>query len=293
MVAFANPVPQAVIRPPGSPPIIGDFRVICDFACHMARTPPKQGIDISDGTCGKPVLAMAPGKVSFIKYGVIGSTLSADASIVLVDFGNGYKQGAGHLKIRSGLAVGQQVPEGYQLGTIDKIGANACHLHGGMKQLINGVWVEIDWWPLLRQNGATEETDMTPIPPGKFVQLDDKKTSVSNNGKGANFRAERVLPPDPRATVLEVYPDGTAFVPLMQADDGSPAGGATPTRWYAGFGVNKAGFAIFGWFHSSVLATLQDDLPAGGHTDAELMAAAALARANGISDAGNAALAVK
>jgi hypothetical protein len=292
MVAFGNPVPQAVIRPMGSPLIVGSFRVVCDFACHMARSNPIPGIDIGDGTCGKPVLAMKAGKVSYIRPGTVGATTSDKASIVRIEHGvlsdgADYESGYGHLAIRAGLTVDQVVPEGYQLGTVDKIGATTCHLHGGMKR--NGV--EIDWWPLLRQNGATEDDQMIPIPPGKFLELVNKQTSVIVDK--ANLRAERLLPPDPRGTVLAAYPKGTVFHPNLQADDGSPAGGATPTRWYYGPALDSRGYQIVGWMHSSVVGPLTDIVPAGGHTDAELMAAAALARANGISDAALAAAAVK
>jgi murein DD-endopeptidase MepM/ murein hydrolase activator NlpD len=154
MVAFANPV-NGLIAAKGVAHPVGTFVVTSTFADHVAsgRAP---GVDIGNGGCGAPVIAMQAGTVSYIRLGTVGATTSDKASIVLVKHPNGWTTGYAHLKIRSGLALGQAVPEGYQLGTVDKIGATACHLHFGVKDLS---YVEVDGWPLLRQNGAIDEDD--------------------------------------------------------------------------------------------------------------------------------------
>jgi len=261
MVAFSNPV-QGLIRPPGSPVIVGSFRVTSTFTEHVASGR-GAGIDIGNAQCGSPVLAMKAGRISLVYPGKVGSTASADASIVRVDHGvldDGarYENGVAHLRIRAGLAVDQIVPEGYQLGTIDKVGTSACHLHGGMRR--NGV--EIDWWQLLIQNGAQED-GMIPVPSVAFTELVNKKTSLISV---ADFHAERLL----SAPVLKRFPAGTNFIPVGSANEGSPAGGPTPTLWYFGF-MPIAGGVIGGWFHSSGLGPLVANEPAiVGYTQDDL-----------------------
>jgi murein DD-endopeptidase MepM/ murein hydrolase activator NlpD len=244
MVAFGNPLagtihPKGWVRPAGNYEPV----VTATFADHIAggRNP---GVDIGTGRCGDPILAMDAGKVTLA--GLIGT-----AKVVRIKHANGYETAAAHLATIE-VAVGQIVTRGQRIGTLGSTGATACHDHGGCKDP-NGV--EIDWWPLLIQNGATEDA-MVPIPPGKFVQLANKVTKVTG-AYGANFRAERLT----TAPILKLYPVGTVFTPLMQADDGTSAGGATPTRWFGGFGLDDRGFAIFGWMHSSVVA-VPSDVPA-------------------------------
>jgi murein DD-endopeptidase MepM/ murein hydrolase activator NlpD len=250
MVAFSNPVVGTIYAKGAAHPA-GTFVVTATFADHVAsgRAP---GIDIGNGACGALVFTMGAGVISLVKLGTVGATTSDKASIVRVKHPNGWESGVAHLKVATGLAVGQAVGDGAVLGTCDKIGASACHVHFGVKDP-NGI--EVDAWPYLRQNGATED-EMVPIPPGKFVQLANKVTKVTG-AYGANFRAERLT----TAPVLKLYPVGTVFTPLMQADDGTSAGGATPTRWFGGFGLRDDGFAIFGWMHSSVVA-VPSDIPA-------------------------------
>src|SRR6185503_6855431 len=130
MVAFGNPV-AGTIRPMGSPLIVGNFRVTCDFACHMARPSPIPGIDIGDATCGKPILAMTSGTISMVRLGTVGATTSDKASIFRIKRPDGWEVGVAHLKIKAGLAVGQSISESTAIGTLDKIGATACHVHVG------------------------------------------------------------------------------------------------------------------------------------------------------------------
>ena len=246
---LGNPVPGP-IRPFGTAG--SGFGVVAVFgavdAFHPANNPDgthgHQGIDIGNGTCGFPILAVEDGTIDEIL------TAPNGARIVRYQLTKypGYQAALAHMDTFE-VNLGQKVMRSQIIGHAGRSGTSACHLHGGMR--LNGK--EIDWWPLLDQNS---EGDMTPIPAGKFTLLTNKRTVVT--APIANFRAERVTEPDPRSTVLMKYPKDTVVTPLVQADDGTAAGGATPTRWYGAFGVNDAGFAIFGWFHSSVVAGLTD-----------------------------------
>jgi len=138
MPTFGNPV-VGYIRPPGSPVIVGSFRVTATFAEHVAsgRGP---GIDIGNGRCGDPIFALHSGLVTFA--GLIGA-----AKVVRIDFTDGIHQsGYAHLDTIN-VKVGQRVTRGQMIGTLGMTGADACHLHLGMKK--SGV--EVDSWPMLEQ----------------------------------------------------------------------------------------------------------------------------------------------
>jgi murein DD-endopeptidase MepM/ murein hydrolase activator NlpD len=241
MVAFSNPV-AGIIYAKGAAHPAGTFVVTATFADHVASGRPA-GIDIGNAKCGDPIIAMASGTVSLA--GLIGT-----AKVVRIRHPQfpGYETGYAHLNTIE-VSLNQSVSKGQRIGTLGMTGATACHLHWGVK--LNGV--EIDGWPLLIQNGATEEA-MVPIPTAAYSELVNKKTSTITS---ANFRAERLT----SAAVLKLFPLGTAFKPSVSANDGSPAGGVTPTLWYGGFlyDDSPAGF-IFGWFHSSVLGPITEDV---------------------------------
>ena len=59
---FGNPV-KGRIRPPGSPVIVGNFRVTSSFEEHVADGR-GEGTDIGNGRCGAPVFAIADGTVT-------------------------------------------------------------------------------------------------------------------------------------------------------------------------------------------------------------------------------------
>jgi hypothetical protein len=275
MVALGNPIigilrPNDWVRPAGNT----DMRVTQTAAQHIARGGPP-ALDIGDAAADlDPILAPHDG--------VVAQAFTVGSANLSIDFNSGgqkWRIVLAHNTLPHPVSLGQAVKEGQQVGRMGNTSSPtmpvSIHLHIQLGHLVGSSWVWVDPWVYLRQNGALEDDQMVPIPPGKFVELANKKTSTISN---ANFRAERLL----TAAILKLYPLGTAFVPLMQADDGSPAGGATPTRWFGGFGLDDRGFAIYGWFHSSVLGPLVDTTP--GHTDAELIEAAKRASYNAAND---------
>ena len=160
MISLGNPV-AGLIRPPGSPVILGSFRVTATFgaidAFHPANNPDgthgHQGVDIGNGKLGDPILAMADGKVAF-------SDLIGAAKVVRIDHTGGYQSGYAHLatiETKKGLLV----KRGQRIGTLGSTGATAAHLHLGLKR--NGV--EIDSWPLLDQNSGGDVTITNTVYP--------------------------------------------------------------------------------------------------------------------------------
>jgi hypothetical protein len=214
MVAFGNPV-AGTIRPPGSPLIVGSFRVTSTFAEHVAsgRGP---GIDIGNGRCNDPILAMGPGIVSLA--GLIGN-----AKVVRIKHPNGYETAAAHLATIE-VKLGQAVVRGQRIGTLGSTGATACHDHGGCKDPSG---VEVDWWPLLIQNGATEdEDDMDP----SFSPKPNRTVTVN---KGARHRLAPSL--DPANIAIASDPGGALGGVLNLALMGTVVGEAVSGNaiWYA------------------------------------------------------------
>jgi murein DD-endopeptidase MepM/ murein hydrolase activator NlpD len=265
VVAFANPV-QGLIGAKGSVVPAGSFKVTATFADHLAgnRAP---GIDIGNGGCGAPVLAMEAGIISFIKPGKVGSTSSVDASIVRISHANGWITGYAHLKIRSDLAVGQAVPEGYQLGTVDKIGAAACHLHWGPKDPSG---VEVDGWPLLKQNGAVEDDDLDP----SFSPKPNRTVTVN---KGARHRLSPAIIPSNIAIASD--PGGALGFPLLGTVIGEAVSGNAV--WYAYWRPETS--KVY-YLHSSTCGAETPWEQTTGHSDAELIEAAKRAGYNAAAD---------
>jgi hypothetical protein len=261
MVAFSNPVAGHIYAKGEAHPA-GTFVVTATFgqidAYHLT---PHQGIDVGNGGCGALVFSMGAGVISLVKLGTVGATTSDKASIVRVKHPNGWETGVAHLKVATGLAVGQAVFDGYPLGTCDKIGATACHVHFGVKDPSG---TEVDAWPLLRQNGATE-ADMIPIPTAAYTRLANKKSSLIANG---NFRDARS-----NGAVLKLYPSGTVIYPVASASDGSVPTGSTSSTWFYCilYDDSPAGY-IGGWFHSSLVGPLVDDVAATDCTAAVKLA---------------------
>ena len=284
---FGSPF-QSTIHPKGWVRPAGNFEpvVTVTFADHIAlkRNP---GVDVGTGRCDDVLIAQCDGVVSLA--GLVGyPTPNAITIRYRSSRHPDFEPAVTHMASlgvnpRSGARwkVGDPIARGEQVGTLGMSGASACHAHVGLKQLINGVWTEVDGWPYLNQ-----EDSMIPIPGASFAHLVNKKTSTIGP---ANFRAERLTSPE--TVIFKKFPAGTAFLPVVQADDNSTAGGATPTLWYGGLLYVGAG-NVFGWFHSSVLGPLVDNEPAG-HTDQDLADAAAGGRREGIKAAADAAAAAK
>jgi murein DD-endopeptidase MepM/ murein hydrolase activator NlpD len=140
---IGNPV-QGRIYPKGTAVSPGQFVVTAGFGDIDASHPtPHQGIDIGDGKCGSPILA--------VEDGVVTAAFMDPAGPLIVRYRltkyPAYEAALAHMPSLE-VAVGQAVKRGQVIGHIGASGATACHLHGGMK--LNGV--EIDWWPLLAQN---------------------------------------------------------------------------------------------------------------------------------------------
>ena len=250
---FGNPVDGPRIVPFGEARLPTDklpnghlgFRVTQRFAdVNLTYSPKPHGaLDVGNYVCGDRVIATAPGTAR--RFGPDAN----GALAVIVSHVDGWVTEYWHLAAFT-ITNGQSVVPGQQIGVVGDTGLGAvCHLHFVVKR--NGVLT--DPWPLLIQNGAQED-DMVPIPTAAYTELVNKKTSTSG---WANFRADRLL----SAAIHKLYPAGTAFRPSVSANDGSAAGGATPTLWYGGFlyDDSPAGF-VFGWFHSSVVGPLEEDV---------------------------------
>jgi len=228
---FGNPVAQAFIRPPGSPFIIGSFRVTLAFGVVDAQHPSGHGgMDLGNGKCGEPLLAMADGEVSLA--GFIGS--SKVVRIVHPQF-PGFESAAAHMaSIEAGISKGVTVKRGQRIGTLGATGASACHDHVGVK--LNGV--SVDPWPLLDQN---QETDMlqgtTP------VRVVNRQVAVKANN--TRFRPS----PGTAESQLAMFKAGTLLFPDYLVQGGLANG----TRgWYGGWGVTARGVE-FGYLHESVV----------------------------------------
>ena len=145
---LGNPVPGP-IRPFGTAG--SGFGVVAVFgavdAFHPANNPDgthgHQGIDIGNGTCGFPILAVEDGTIDEIL------TAPNGARIVRYQLTKypGYQAALAHMDTFE-VNLGQKVMRSQIIGHAGRSGTSACHLHGGMR--LNGK--EIDWWPLLDQN---------------------------------------------------------------------------------------------------------------------------------------------
>jgi murein DD-endopeptidase MepM/ murein hydrolase activator NlpD len=228
---FGNPV-KGRIRPPGSPLIIGNFRVTNSFADHVRDRRPE-GVDIGNGKCGDPVFAIADGRVTFAQ-------LLGKAKVVRIAHPQfpGHESGYAHLAtIDPGITVGTEVKRGDRIGTLGKTGATACHLHLGLK--LNGV--EIDSWPHLDQN---RETDMLK---GKLIsRIVNRQTTMLGNGT-------RVRPtPGTSDEPLAKLAAGVVFLPDFLVEGGLANGSR---RWYGGWATTPRG-TEFGYISETVLAPL-------------------------------------
>lgn len=229
---FGNPV-AGRIRPPGSPLKRGSFRVTSTFAEHVASGR-GEGVDIGNGRCGAPVLAIADGKVTMA--GPLGAAI-----VVRIRHPQfpGHESGYAHLAtIRAGLKVGDRVKRGDQIGTLGKSGAAACHLHLGLK--LNGV--EVDSWPLLDQNQEGEMLKGTHV-----RRIVNRQAKMIGDGTRLRPTPGTADPP------LAQYDTGVVFVPDFVVKGGMANGSR---RWYGGWAKTKRGIE-FGYISETVLTPLE------------------------------------
>ncbi len=258
MPAFGNPV-NGIIAPRGAARTAGQFVVTSTFAEHVAsgRGP---GVDIGDGRCGSPLIAMCTGIVTETLTFPNGANAVRYRSL---DYPS-YEPAIAHMPSIE-VKVGQLLVEGQTIGHVGTSGAVACHCHGGMRR--NGV--EIDWWPLLRQNGAKEDTGLLK---GTYVQLLDNRIAKVAS-LTANFR-DGVTTTSP---IIGQYPQGLPVHPVVQVNGQAVAGEAT---WFGCFlYVDAAHGYQFGYFHGTTLSPLvKAEAPvATGFTQAQVDAAIAAA----------------
>lgn len=232
-VSFGNPV-VGPVRPPGSPKVVGSFRVTATFKQHIDghRNP---GVDISNGRSGDPILAMADGKVT--KAGLMGA---AKVVRILHDtFDDVLESGYAHLAtIDVKVKLDARVTRGQHIGTLGKTGADAFHLHLGLKR----GKTEIDAWPLLDQN---QETDM--LKGANPKRLFNKKGLIL--GDNTRFRAG----PSKADAILASYASDTEIAPDFIVD-GDPIGGSA--QWYGTWGNTDQG-KEFGYIHVSTVGPLE------------------------------------
>lgn len=245
MISFGNPV-AGRIRPPGSPFIVGDFRVTAAFAQIDDDHPTAhQGVDIGNGRCGEPILAMADGQVSFIQRSN-GNPKVANIVRIQHEFEphDDVESGYAHLAtIAAGVAIGVQVPRGQVIGTLGNTGARLCHLHIGLK--INRV--EVDGWPFLEQNQEGEVLKGT-----NAARLFNRRGRILRDH--TRFRAG----PSTDDPVLTTYPAGTEIAPDFVVD-GGPVEGSL--KWYGTWGSTAHG-QEFGYIHASLVDELTPIEPA-------------------------------
>ena len=275
MVAFGNPC-IGLITPKGVPRPAGSFGVTSTFADHVAsgRAP---GIDIGNGGCGAGVLAMSSGVISLIVPGKVGSTASIDSSIVRIRRSDGWEVGVAHLKIGAGFALNQQIVEGVQIGTVDKIGATACHVHMGAKDPSG---VEVDAWPLLKQNGAVEDDVLQGANPVLIVNR-----GAAVKGDNTRFRSSPFVRPD---NIVAEFDTGAAVVPDWKVEGTAVlVGGVTSKSWY-GFWANVGAGKQF-VYASELVLTPPAPIEQSGHSDADLIKAVQTAGHNAAVDVSAAA----
>ena len=235
--SFSNPV-DGPIRPLGSPKAVGKYRVTAAFdqVDDHHRTPHK-GVDIGNARCGDPILAMADGEVSFIQRSR-GNPSVANIVRIQHDGADDVESGYAHLAtIADRIVLGRRVTNGQVIGTLGDTGADACHLHLGMK--LDGK--EVDGWPMLAQNQEAEMLKGT-----NPVRLFNKKGRLL--GDNTRFRAG----PSIREGVLEIYAKDTEIAPDFIVDGGSVGGSV---QWYGTWGNTHAG-KQFGYIHVSTVGPL-------------------------------------
>jgi murein DD-endopeptidase MepM/ murein hydrolase activator NlpD len=229
---FGNPV-RGRIRPPGSPVIVGSFRVIFTLEQHLAAGR-AGGTDIGNGKCGAPVIAIADGHVT------LADTIERSI-IVRIKHPEfpGHESGYAHLaSFKKGLKVGDKVNRGDRIGTLGKTGTSECHLHFGLK--LDGV--EIPSWPLLEQNMEVDVLKGTLV-----RRIVNRKTKTLADGTRLRPSPGTADPP------LAQLAADTEFVPDFLVE-GQTANGSK--RWYGGWVRTPRG-REFGYISVTLLGQLR------------------------------------
>lgn len=270
MVALGNPV-RGLIAPRGTVVPVGSFVVTSTFAEHVASGR-GGGIDIGNGIYSFEILTV--GRFRVEEAFTVSSGPYIGANVVryrLLDYPE-HQIGIAHMDAIE-TTVGVTGPTGVVIGHSGSSGGVPAHLHMGDKPTwLQGQAIdEIDWWPLLIQNGATDGGggDMIPIPGANYKRIANKKATLIT---GANFRSDRKSLDS--STVLKQFPAGTVFYPVAYANDGAVPTNSQSGEWFYCilYDDSPAGF-VGGWFHSSVVSQLTDEVSAGGFTQAQLDAA--------------------
>jgi len=225
---FGNPV-RGKIRPPGAPRIVGDYRVTQKFGCTGVKAEPAlrdcghfhRGIDVSDATCGKAVIAAQDGKVKFV-----GEFANGERVVILNHF-NGWGSSYDHLAAYV-VMDGETVTKGQKIGDVGATGfAFGCHLHFAVKSGLPAGWGKLDFvpdafggrgdrtgrwedpWALLEQNihtGGVAAPKEVPNVPNPSTYIPGFVATIRNNTGDVNVRAA----PNTGATIIRQIPAGTA-----------------------------------------------------------------------------------
>lgn len=275
--SLGNPV-LGVLHPLDWPRPAGntDMKVTQDAASHAAQIDPVTGkhrpmaLDIGDGDPDRDTL-IAAHDCKVVGLSTVGS---ANLTLEFTHEGVRWRLIYAHDTLPHPVVYGQVLRKGDVVGRMGNTSSPtmpvAIHLHWQIGYWNGLVWVWVDPWPLLAQN---QGADMIPIPTAAFTRLNNKKTTTIH---AANFWAERVT----SAPILRTFPIGTVFYPMWSANDGTAAGGATPTLWFYGpmYDDSPAGY-IGGWIHSSNLGPLVDATPPPAPIDCGPQVIAAVAAA--------------
>ena len=180
------------------------FKVTATSAMHRTRPPYTAAIDLGNFHGGDAVVAMAPGRVSFVE---------PREGIVRIDHGSGWSSGYGH-QVGINVSPGQNVARGHLLGRVGNAGTAQIHLHFD----ISRYGERLDAWPLLAQN----QEDPMKLPsagyfatgkvgPGNRLRLDHTKAEGEVTGAVVDVE------------ILGIVIGGTAYV---------LADGRRGNRWY-------------------------------------------------------------
>lgn len=282
--AFDNPIlgvlhPVTWNRPAGNT----DMKITQDAASHAAQIDPISGrhrpkaLDIGDGAADLDTLVAAHACV------VAEARTDGSANLALEFMLRGvlWRMIYAHDTLPHPVKVGQVLAEGDVVGRMGKTSSPsmpvAIHLHWQVGYWDGTQWIWVDPEPLLKQNGAIEDNDMIPISGANYKRLGNKKSTLKFNG---NFRDERKS-----GEVLQLFPAGTVIYPTVYANDGDVPTGSQSGEWFACVLYVKNRGNIFGWFHSSLVNPLEDEVATGGFTQKDVNDAKAAGRADGIQAA--------
>jgi murein DD-endopeptidase MepM/ murein hydrolase activator NlpD len=215
--------------------IVGDFRVTATFGQLDSDHPtPHGGVDIGNGKCGEPLLAMSDGKIT-----LAGKVPGSDALIIRgIDPAHPELEWAVAHCATITVKVGQQVKCGQRIGTLGKTGTTACHCHIGLK--IKGVSADV--WPYLDQN---QENEMISAP--VIARITNRECST-NAASGVKFRAD----PSTAKPELLILPAATVLQPDFAVTGQVVAGTA---QWYSAM-FNVSAKPTRGYFHESTVTPL-------------------------------------